>query len=268
MSNKIKPLDQQIKSAPSLICKLPFSLYITGQKCSGKSTMMINMLLNENLLNNKFNQIYIISDTAALDEKMQNLKTHNIVKPNKELIKALKKEKKLKFQIFAPPEIEEYDRKIPEENFIEEPSLEFLQDLIQEQKLIIKRYGKEIADDILLVYDDTIAYKKFWNSTRVRKMIFNSRHFKISIIITSQDYKSLPKAIRLQNSNLVLYQTCNKDELKSIYSENSSKMPFNDFMTMLDDIYSNEYSFLSINYQNPKHQHRFVRNFEEFVTIE
>ena len=264
--NKIKPLDQQIKSEPSLVPKLPFSLYVCGQKCSGKSTMMINSLLNDNILSNKFNQIYIISDTAALDEKMQNLKNHNIVKPNFELIKALKKDQKLKQSPFQAPDIE-YNRQIPEENFIEEPDSQFLQELISEQKIIIKKYGKKLADNILLVYDDCISYKKFWGNNSVKKMIFNSRHFKISIIITSQDYKSLSKPIRLNNSNLILYQTCNRDELKSIYAENSSKMPFEDFNEILNDIYSKEFQFLLINYQNPLLKHRYQRNFEEFVTI-
>jgi hypothetical protein len=71
---EIKPLDNQVNTEPSLVPKPPFSMYLSASKGQGKSTTLLNLLLNKDLLANKFNQIYIISPTNKLDEKMQILK--------------------------------------------------------------------------------------------------------------------------------------------------------------------------------------------------
>jgi hypothetical protein len=134
-----------------------------------------------------------------------------------------------------------------------------------EQKKIIQLYGKSIADNILLVYDDTISAKKFWNSESVQQMFFNSRHYKISIIITSQNYKSLPKALRLNMSLMLLYFTANQDELKAIFSENSSSLGFKAFEKIYrDTCHSKPFHFIVVNYQNPP-EYRLQSGFENFI---
>jgi len=59
--NRIVSLDQQVSSEPHLTPQLPFSMNFIAQKGRGKTTVLLNLLLNENLLNSKFNATYIVS---------------------------------------------------------------------------------------------------------------------------------------------------------------------------------------------------------------
>ena len=127
--------------------------------------------------------------------------------------------------------------------------------------MIIKKYGKKIADNILLVFDDCISVKKFFTSEVILKMLLNSRHYKVSIIITSQAYKLLPKSLRLNMSLLVLFYTANKKELEQIYDENSSSLGFKQFERIYNDICEKDYGFLVVNYQQ-KAKHRLQNGFE------
>lgn len=265
---KIKPLDNQQSENHSTVPTLPFSAYLVAQKGGGKSTTLLNMLVNKNILANKFNQIYYISPTALLDSKTEILKnTSNLVLVNKPLIKLLSQNKNKKVIMdINEDNILNYETKIPEENFIEDVSGDLLKNLIAQQKKIITRFGKKLADNILLVYDDCISAKKFWTSDSVLKMLLNSRHYKISIIITSQCYKLLPKSLRLNMSFLILFYTANHKELQAIYEENSSSLGWRTFESVFNDITELPYNFLTINYQATS-KNRLQNAFENTITF-
>lgn len=263
--NKIQALDKQVNNEPSLTPKLPFSMVLSASKGKGKSSMLINMLINKDMLAGKFNQIHIISPTNKLDAKFNILKTTSgIIKPNLELLKLFKN--KLKNQIVSPAnEAPEYNSMLDDTDFYDKVNIDLLKQIIEEQKMVIETYGKSVADNILLVYDDTASQKKFWNSNQVQQLIFNSRHYKISVIITTQNYKSIPKPLRLNTSIFVLYFTANQDELKNIYAENNSNLTFKQFDSMFKTVCNKaDYNFLCINYQNNE-KYRYSCCFEEFI---
>lgn len=264
--NKIRSLDNQVNTKPSLVPRPSFLLYLCASRGSGKSTTLLNLLLNKDFLAGKFHQIYFISGTSALDSKIQVLKsTPGIQAINKPLLKKLKEKGKLQI-LDSGVEEREYSSSIPEDNFIEEVNIDLLKDLIKEQKQIISNYGKDIADNILLIYDDTASETKFWKSQAVQKAIFNSRHYKISMIITSQNYKSLPKPLRLNMSQVVLFSTSNEAELKCVYDENSSSLGFKDWLKIYREITDVPFNCLTINYQNNK-EHRLQDAFESFLDL-
>ena len=264
--NKIRSLDSQINTEPSLVPKPSFLMYLCASRGAGKSTTLLNLLLNKDLLAGKFSQIYFISPTSALDSKMEVLKTTpGICKINTKLINKMKERGKIKILDVSVQE-KEYSTSIPESNFIEEVSIDLLKDLIKEQKQIIANYGKEIADNILLIYDDCASEAKFWKSQQVQKLIFNSRHYKVSMILTSQNYKSLPKSLRLNMSQVVLFSTSNEAELKAIYDENSSSLGFKEWLKVYREITDKPFNCLVVNYQNKK-EYRLSDAFEEFIEI-
>lgn len=265
---EIKPLDNQINSDQSLIPKLPFSMSVIGAKGASKTTTILNMLLSKDLLNQKFNEIFVISPTASLDSKWAVLKESKILAINKPLINAYKKHSNIKKILDSKTdnnEQQEYNQELDDSNYITIPSLEFLKDLIKQQKHVINEFGKEIANTILLIFDDCISNKKFFNSEIVRGCLFNSRHYKISLCLTSQSYFDIPKAIRLNSSLNLIYFTGNMNEMKAIYEENSSGMTFKDFYKIyLDTCNSKPFHFLTINYQNDI-KHRLLSGFENFI---
>ena len=263
----IKPLDNQVNQEPSLIMKPPFTSYLISQKGGGKSTLLLNLLLSKDLLAGTFHQIYIISPTSALDSKMNILNTTpGICKVNTKLINILKQKGKIQLMDSGISSEREYSTSIPEENFIEEVSIDLLKTLIEEQKSIIEKYSKAVSDKILLIYDDCISNKKFFNSQAVQKLLFNSRHYNVNIIITSQSYKCLNKSLRLNMSQLILFSTSNEKEIQSIYEENSSSLGYKQWLQVYREITDKPFNALVINYQNKK-EYRLQDAFEQFVEI-
>ena len=95
--NKIKSLDAQVNTEPSLVPKPSFLMFINASRGSGKSTLLLNLLLNKDLLAGKFSQIYFISPTSVLDSKIDVLKTTpGICKINTKLINKMKERGKIK----------------------------------------------------------------------------------------------------------------------------------------------------------------------------
>lgn len=245
---QIRPLDAQINTTVSLVPKLPFSAMLSASKGGGKSTLLLNMLLSKDILAGKFNKIYWISPTSSLDTKITDIANVNgVTIPNILLINELKKLKK-KTKILDSV-VEEIDNDNDIE-FIDDPSIAFLSELIGFQKSIINTFNKKTADKVLLIYDDCAGEQKFWNSSTVKKMIFNSRHFNISTIITTQAYHSISKPIRLNMSMFLLFETGNEIELKTIYDENSSGLKFKDWLSIYKNIINQQFNFMVINYQN------------------
>jgi hypothetical protein len=261
MSLEIKPLDKQKATTISPIPQTSFVQYIVGGRGAGKSSMLINQLLNPGLLKGRFHEVYIISPTAKLDAKFNILRDTTITIPNKKLISILKKQNRnaLKNILDDPNNPGDYSTLAKEVQFIDDLDLDMLMDIINEQKYITENFGKQYANKILFVFDDMISSKLFDNRI-FKKFIFNSRHYEISTIILSQSYYGLPKALRLNVSQLILYEISNQKELKSIYEENNAGLNEKAFLELYQQVHDTPYQFFNINYFNPR-QHRLYQNF-------
>ena len=234
-------------------------MYVVGARGLGKSTMLINMLLNKNMLSKRFHQIYIISPTAILDSKFDILRDSEITIPNKKLIALLKKLNKKK-DIFEPiPHNEHIENSALPIEFKEEIDLDFLKDIIEEQKYVVSSFGKQYADKILFIFDDMIGSKIF-DSRPFKQFIYRSRHYEISNIVLSQSYYAFPKTLRLNISELILFEISNIRELKDIYNENNSGLEEKEFLELYKGIMEESFSFLTINFFNPK-KYRLYKNF-------
>lgn len=272
MSIKIKALDNQFgEQKETFLPKIPFSCYIVAQKKAGKSTLLLNMLLNKELLRNKFNRIIFISPTAKMDEKTQVLKNTDILVKNTLLIKTLKKlreKRKLLDDGEKIPNIqtiEEHPLHLTDDDFIPELSLDFLTELLEYQKSIVEGLNKAVADNVLLVLDDSVMSPILKTKT-FSNFIFLSRHFKISVIFISQAYKSLPKPLRLNNSQLILFSISNTEEVKLIYGENNVSLTFKEFYKIYKETTDVSFNFLGINYDNKK-AFRLTDGFNKFIQI-
>ena len=266
MDYSIKPLDNQRPVGVSLTPRPPFTTYIVASKGSGKTVLWINLLTRPEFLKGVFNQVIIYSPTAKLDEKLNILKTTNgIISPNTKLIKLLGKLQKE--NILSHPKDIEHEEQITsltEADFKEDLDMDELGDIVKEQKYIIKQFGKQFADKILLVLDDCISAKVL-KSRAFRQLVFNSRHVNISMIIISQSYYQLDKSIRNNNSHLILFESGNKKEIQSIYEENNSGLSFDEFFQIYRECVDAPFGFLVVNYQNPKKyrlQNQFLQIFQ------
>ena len=266
MNLDIKPVDAQRSVEYTTIPKLPFSMYINAAKGGGKSTLILNLLLNPSFVNKKFNRIIWISPTAAFDEKVHKaLDAKDITTPNTALIKLIKKLKQ--------KEILDIDltNKEPLESLESEDRVEFydkfetdiISEVVKINSKIAKNYGKQFADKTLIIIDDSIESKVF-ASTLFKNLMFKSRHYNVSIIITSQSYFLLPKSIRLNMTYTILFETGSKKEIDQIYEEHNAGLKPRQFYQLVSDVFSVPYNFLVINYNNPK-KLRFHDQFKKFI---
>lgn len=266
-SKEIQPLDNQVNKSISTEIKVPFSAMICGSKGAGKTNLILNLLLKPVYLRNKFNKCIFISPTAIMDSKINVLRNEEFLTPNKKLYNLLKKLKKKQKIISDDDDIIPYSdipRSLTDDDFLEDFDIQFLSNLLKEQKYIITNYGKEYADNILIIIDD-LAGQKFFKSTFMKKFLFNSRHHKLSIIINTQAYFLVDKSIRLNNSLLLLFETGNEEELKLIYQENSCNKKFKEWLEIYKYVIEKPFNFMTINYQTPSTKYRFMTNLEYFI---
>jgi hypothetical protein len=82
---------------------------------------------------------------------------------------------------------------------------------------------KEAAEDgfnSLIVIDDCTADLKNKDVEKLlRKIIFNRRHYHISLFVLAQTYNSVPLALRKTLSHFVCFKPPNKKEIESIFTE-------------------------------------------------
>ncbi len=271
---EIEPLDKQRPTEISTIPKPPFTYYICASKGSGKTTLLLNLLTKAEFYKNKFNQVYFISPTAKLDEKLNVLKEKDIMIPNKPLIQLTKKlQQKKKNKIMDDIDekkgyitLEDYPTKMTKDNFINKFSVEWFEDIVETNNNITENFGKQFADKILLIFDDSISDKIF-KSKKMEEYILTSRHINLSVIIISQSFYLLPKTLRNNNSVVVLFETGNVKELQDIYKENDTGLSWKEFLTIYKDVMKTKYNFLVFNYQNDR-EYRLQEQFKHFITIE
>ena len=93
----------------------------------------------------------------------------------------------------------------------------------------------------------------------LKRLIFNRRHLKLNIIITSQSYVNLPLDIRKNISNLILFKP-SKKEFQLVFDElvETKKELFQDVLKISYDDPHN-FLFLNVNSQ------RMFKNWDELI---
>ena len=93
----------------------------------------------------------------------------------------------------------------------------------------------------------------------LKRLIFNRRHLKLNIIITSQSYVNLPLNLRKNISNLILFKP-SKKEFQLVFDElvETKKELFQDVMKISYDDPHN-FLFLNVNSQ------RMFKNWDELI---
>jgi len=162
---------------------LSFRLIIVGKSfLSGKSTVILNLLLRDNFYKNSFlgENIYIVSNNK-MDNKMKILKT---------------------------------EKDIPDSNFMEfsEANLEHIYEQVEEECLEAISDGKKPVN-ALIVLDDCAfggGLREKINGTLAR-ISCNGRHVNLSMIVTSQKYTQLAPVIRTNASGAILFGNSAKE---------------------------------------------------------
>jgi energy-coupling factor transporter ATP-binding protein EcfA2 len=201
----------------------------TGKTGSGKSTTLISLLEQYKYYFN--GGIYIFSPTLETDNSWKKY--------------LAKYEEVENISIFDNLDLDEMDS------------------IIEEAKEDISENGLREGRRRLVIIDDLIDSKNI--KTQIMKTLFyKSRHYSISIWITSQSYMNLPRDLRLQLSNIFIHKP-DQSEIKRISDEQNNV--YCDSRTLSQIIKhccfdsSDNYSFLHINKQtDPRDWYRKTLN--------
>jgi hypothetical protein len=227
--NKLKLIDEN-KMIP------PFRTVITGPTTCGKSNFTKNILFNKQWKYCKyFDEIYVFcgSKDDLLEYKQWALK-ENI-------------DKKFKF-------MDKYDDQAVKE----------LIDSIEQDNIKRKNPSR-----VLIVLDDQICngVSKAGKLNAVDEIFIRGRHANISVIITTQKYKSLSNNMRVLNaSNVVVFNGTNSNDMEAIANEHANTLSKDDALKLLKDNLNKPYSFVMINYKKPPNERFQGTDFKNITT--
>jgi len=203
------------------IFDIPMRLIIVGKSfLSGKSTVILNLLLRDNFYKDHFDgeDIYIVSNNK-MDAKMR----------------ILKKEKD-----------------IDSSHFVEfsEPNLEAIYEEVEEKVLEAVAENKKPPNS-LIVLDDvafTGALKEKVNGT-LSRIACNGRHINLSMIVTSQKYSQLSTVIRTNVSGAILFGNSAR-EVEAMEQDLNYLDSKKQFVKMFRDTTKGKNKFMVVSFSN------------------
>jgi hypothetical protein len=213
--------------------KPPFRLLLVAQSHSGKTTCIVNMITHKNMYSKYFeDRIHIFSRNILNDPTFMVLSGEILSNS--------------------------WDGYLPS----------ILQQVYDNQKKIVETEGKRKDNTRLIILDDVISDVYSRNKPGVLSTMFMMcRHVNISIILTSQQYKLIPKPIRVNCSSLILFRIHNNEELRNIFNEHGGILSYKQFEIILSHCWKGRYDFLYCELANSTPAFRFRRNFDKPMNV-
>ena len=205
--------------------KLPAGFLVIGRSGSGKTQAIVNMMTNDALLGDYFDIVYLFTDA----------------KPDKELIKDLKLEKKYVITDFD-------EKKVLE--------------IMDKAERTIEQKGFKNSPKIMFLFDDILSNAKFLRSKAAVKLATANRHFNISYIFASQYFKKLPPVLRTNARYYIIFPSSQAETIKMSEELTPPRMDNKKFIKYLDHATKERYSFLTINTDS---QEPLRRKFENIL---
>ena len=212
----------------------PFSLCVSGSTGSGKSQTVLNLLLNKQLLQGYFDEIYLISQSPdELLEKSLHIKKERVLrKSDKHIITFL---------------------------------TEFLEKFEEDDD-----QGKKKKPRVLFIFEDFTSRSKLMRSQQFIDLCVYQRHCNVSIICIIHKYKSLIRVARLNMGHFYIFP-CMLSEQLAIIDDFQGSLSKDEMLDMFKYIFTkttdNERPFLNINTRVP-YSKRFRKSLDEIMEID
>lgn len=233
IKSSVDDLDDDLKNIPEPLPKKSFGMMMVGKPSSGKSSLLMSLLMSKDAYLKKFDRVYIMSeslDTLPLEELGLD--------PSR--VYSEYDEEKLK-QIIK-------DEKDSNQN---NNTLIILDDVVRS---IASKKGDFVLK--MLLNRRHVTHNK------------NNKDEKggLSIIITTQSYNLLPLKFRKNMSNIVLFSSTNQKEIINIKEELLCDLDKSDQNKILQQCWSKKYGFLFV-CANATTSDRYYQNFNKIKIV-
>ena len=174
--------DTELGDIPKPLPDKAFFMCISGSAGSGKSSFMISLLSQKKpkIYRKVFENVYIIAPSHSLASVKSN--------------------------IF---------RNHPEDKQYNELNAETLNDIKQK----VLEEASEDYKSLLIIDDQTVHLKNKVNEMLLKDLIYNRRHYHLSIMLLVQSYTAIPLTIRKTISHGIIFKPKNKKEFESVFDE-------------------------------------------------
>lgn len=203
---KQRPLMEQ-----NVIPKHPSRVIFNGKSGSGKTNLLINMMIKPQMYKGYYDEVYLISPTANKGD---------------DLPKYLDLDDKHIFTDLDP---------------------EIVEKILSEQMEKVEEKGIAKSPKVCVILDDIQSSPSFMRSDPFTQLFIAGRHFNLSVFVCCQQFKRLPKVCRLQASNIFFFPS-SLSEVDTLCDEfcppNLSK---NDFKKMIKYATKDPFQFMHIN---------------------
>ena len=261
MSFKIKPLDNQVSREPTTIIVHPAQVVLCAGIGSGKTTLIINLLINVAFFKGFFDRIIIFSPLPLrLDPKW------------KKLLK-MKGVLRAKPTEVAPDVIQLWDtmdvvkkedpRRINPDDIYTEFDAEALTEFLEEQKDNLESGASRVC----VIFEDCPGLDMFSgkNGKLMQKLATTLRHYQCTVFYCTQSYMLIPRTIRNNCTHLVVWDIQNILERRKIHAEHPMVGSFDNFNKLFDELMNTGvHPFIFFNFRNPPRK-QIVLNFDRII---
>lgn len=186
----LKPLDHSFKRGedPLLLANNSSVQIISGRRGAGKSTLLLCLLQSKKAYRGRFDNVYLVSPTAATDAKFERL------------VGELQAEDKF------------FDK-------LDQPTVEEIFERIQSANDEGRRQKRPVKPLHLLILDDCVCDLPKSRSSVLDRIVIQSRHHNVSLIITSQKYNLLNRTLRANADLISFFPSLNSKEVASFQED-------------------------------------------------
>ena len=203
VKNKNTDDEKRFKDIDYRLPKPPFLGVINGTVRCGKSTLLMNLIYNDSFYKNVFDEVLFISPACLNDMTLTHLRDDD------EITKIC--------------------------DILNDIDL-ILKSLVEIQKSKIDQKNNHM----LIILDDMLGYIK--PRSYLAFLCTRYRHFKISLIISSQSFRSIPNVVRTNASFYIIFSSTNNKEIGKQDEEFDGLFP--NFKTLLKKATDKPYNFL------------------------
>jgi hypothetical protein len=228
LSEEIKALDNQHEKEDGVFHKkYPMLYIIVGKRGSGKSSLLLNLLMNKEAgLNKSYDKIYLISPSASRDSKFDEL-------------------------------VEELS---DDGSFYDDFNNEIMKEVVEKIDNFNDNWKKKRKPLSLVIFDDCVSLlptnKK--KGQEFNKFVLNNRHKKCAIIILTQRLNEISSLVRSQADIISYYPSHNKKE-DDIFTSTYGVEP-----EILKFCQDDDRCFITVSFLNSKP--KIYKKFDELIT--